>query len=149
MPGLLLFSFHFIFFLLSFVEIRPHYVAQARLKFTIFLARSLECCGYKYGHDAGQNGFSCRPVFCLIKFWPRVSTALDLSRSTNKTEIGWPLLVFFIESVQTSFSRLLDVKPSAHFVTMWACLTIAAMWACLTIENLACIVYWFPVIIIF
>lgn len=102
-------------FILSFVEIRPHYVAQARLKFTIFLAQSLKCCGYKYGHDAGQNGFSCRPVFCLIKFWPRVSTALDLSWSTNKAEIGWPLLVFFIESVETSFSRLLGCEGISQF----------------------------------
>lgn len=53
--------------------------------------------------------------------------------------------MFFFESVQTSFSRLLDAK-AANFVTMWACLTVAAMWAGLTIENLACTVYWFPVI---
>lgn len=67
-PGLLLFSINFILFILSSVETRPHYVAQARLKFTIFLARSLECYSYRYGHNAGQYGFSCRPVFCLIKF---------------------------------------------------------------------------------
>lgn len=57
--------------------------------------------------------------------------------------------MFFIESVETSFSRLLDVKTSVNFVTMWACLTIATMWVCLTIENLACTVYWFPVIYFF
>lgn len=69
-----------------------------------------------------------------------MSTAPDALWSTNKGELGGLCLCVCIGSVESSTSRLLEVKAWAH---------CAAMLACLTMDYLAFIVYWFPFILFY